>query len=189
MSKKQKQMIKLSTKAFIPKGYTWTVERHEPMKSFDPKSLQLHFEPEQEKGYIKGEVLAERMKGKGLNSNVLEYLLKHTELIPEDWKNRYVFFWGTVYRHADGDLCVRYLFWDGGRWGWDYDWLVSDWRSSDPAAVSSEVSSIDIKNKESKIDVCKEKTIKTDSTESIVVSKAGVRLKVTTVTTIMEVEE
>lgn len=130
-------MIKLSTKAFIPKGYTWTVERHEPMKSFDPKSLQLHFEPEQEKGFIQGEVLAERMKGKGLNSNVLEYLLKHTELIPEDWKNSCVFFWGTVYRHAGGFLCVRYLVWNGGRWVWHYFWLGRVWDSGCPAAVSA----------------------------------------------------
>jgi len=39
-----------------------------------------------------------------MNANVLDYLLAHPELIPEDWKNKYVFFWGTIYRYSSGGL-------------------------------------------------------------------------------------
>jgi hypothetical protein len=80
------------------------------------------------------------MKGKGLSANVLDYLLAHPESIPEDWKGKWVYFWGTIYRNADGSLYVRFLFWHGGRWVWDYSWLAGDFRGSRPAAVSASIS-------------------------------------------------
>ena len=128
--------ITLSKEPYIPYK-DWTVEYHNHIDSFDPSQLSLHLEPEQEKGYIKGEVLAERMKERGLNSNVLQYLYEHQELIPESWKGKWVYFWGTIYRDAGGRLFVRCLRWDGGGWGWRYYWLVNDWYDDGPAAVSA----------------------------------------------------
>lgn len=140
--------IKLPTKPHIPYN-TWKVEYDEPMKSFDPSKLSLHLESEQEdKKYVSGTEMQKRMKGKGLNSNVLEHLLKHPELIPESWKKdaegntRYIFFWGTVYRYSDGYLFVRYLCWFDGAWGWSLDWLGGDWGFQYPAAVSEVCSQI-----------------------------------------------
>lgn len=53
------------------------------------------------------EALVDRV---ALNANVLDYLLAHPELIPEDWNGKSVFFWGTIYRRLyDGRLFVRYL--------------------------------------------------------------------------------
>lgn len=144
-------------KPIIPKGYDWKVEKHEKHGKIDLSKLELHLEPEQKKGYIKGEVLAERMKGKGLNANVLDFLLENLELIPESWKGKYVYFWGTIYRDPDGDLCVRCLDWRGGGWYWGSDWLVGDWDSRGPAAVlastlpSETSSSSDTLNLESRI--------------------------------------
>lgn len=40
------------------------------------------------------------------------------------------------YRNADGDLNVRYLYWDDDRWNWNYNRLDNDWNSDNPAAVS-----------------------------------------------------
>ena len=135
----------------VPKGYDWTIEYDNGLKSFDPKELSLHLEPEQETGEIKGTILAERLKEKSLNSAALDYLLEHPELIPEAWKIQTVFFWGTIYCRSQKSLYVRYLCWGGGQWHWSYLWLVDDWDSDIPAAVlrksldleSSDISSID----------------------------------------------
>jgi hypothetical protein len=39
------------------------------------------------------------------------------------------------YRNANGDLYVRYLYWNGDRWNWNYNWLDNDWNDNNPAAV------------------------------------------------------
>ncbi len=38
-------------------------------------------------------------------------------------------------RNSDGNLCVRYLYWNDGRWDWNYNWLDNDWNADNPAAV------------------------------------------------------
>jgi hypothetical protein len=66
------------------------------------------------------------------NGNVLDALLKHPELFPDDWKTdeqgrtRYVFFLATIYRHGD-NLCVRCACFGGGRWLGGYYWLDFEW--------------------------------------------------------------
>lgn len=134
----------------IPSGYNWTVERH--IKGgkvrlerrgdtlyVDGKKVILHLVKQQTRnGVIQGHELRKELdNGKLvlLNANLLDYLLEHPELIPDAWKGKAVFFWGTVYRDSDGHLNVRYLSWNDGRWNWDYNWLDFDWISNDPAAV------------------------------------------------------
>ena len=86
--------------------------------------------------YIEGNKLREELKGQPVyNANLLDYLLKNPYPIPEEWKGKYVFFWGTVYRNSDDRLCVRCLYWSGDRRYWSSYWLDSDWLDSDPAAV------------------------------------------------------
>jgi hypothetical protein len=76
-----------------------------------------------------------------MNANVLDYLLANPDLIPEEWKKdekgntRYIFFWGTVYRRSNGNLCVRCLYWDDSGWYWSLRWLVIDFFGFYPAAV------------------------------------------------------
>jgi hypothetical protein len=41
------------------------------------------------------------------------------------------------YRNANGNLYVRYLYWNGDRWVWNYNWLDNDWNDNNPAAVSA----------------------------------------------------
>jgi hypothetical protein len=64
-----------------------------------------------------------------LNATVLDYLLKNTHLIPAEWKGKYVFFWGTVYRDAEG-LYVRCLHWCEDGWSSFYSWLDKDGRAT-----------------------------------------------------------
>ena len=46
------------------------------------------------------------------NANVLDFLLAHQELIPENWPVKGIFFPGTTYKAGSGsdDLCVRMLY-------------------------------------------------------------------------------
>lgn len=137
--------IKIPLQPYIPYK-NWTLEYDNPMPSFDPSKLSLHLEPEQNESYLTGEVLAKRMKDKGLNSNALKYLLDNPKLIPEEWKGKYVYFFGTILRSPDGYRYVLYLYWSDGEWLWRAYWLEDDWRASDPSAVVSDVSAI--RNKE-----------------------------------------
>jgi hypothetical protein len=140
--------------ASIPSGYNWTIERH--IKGgkvrlerrgdnlyVDGKKIVLHLVKRQTgNGVVQGyELRKELENGKLvlLNANILDYLLDHPEMIPDSWKGKAIFFWGTVYRSSDGDLRVRCLYWDGGRWGWHCGWLGLVWCFSGPAAVLASV--------------------------------------------------
>jgi len=86
---------------------------------------------------ILGHKNLKRLKASGkilLDVRVLEELLKHPELIPEEWKNGVTYFWGTIFRNSDGHLCVAYLRWLGSSWEWDCSWLGYGWSDDEPAA-------------------------------------------------------
>jgi len=127
---------------FVPDG--WSVHKEDQLKSsvsgqlrWNPDKVELHTCPEQEKGTIEGNKLHKKLQGQPvLNANVLDYLLANPHLIPEEWKGKYVFFWGTIYRGSDGRLCVRCLFWRGGGWRWVGDWLDDDFGVHAPAALA-----------------------------------------------------
>ena len=146
--------VDFSADPFMPDG--WSVEEHQKGKVaklerkgddlyLDGKKIEFWLSSEQKRGVITGNILRAKLKGKPvLNANLLDHLLKNPHLIPEAWKKdengntRYIFFWGTIYRDADGNLCVRCLCWGGGGWGWDYGgWLGSGFNDDDPAAVSA----------------------------------------------------
>lgn len=124
---------------FFPEG--WTVEEHRRSGRmvWDPKRVSLYLSDRQRGSMmIKGNELRKELASKTvLNANVLDYLLKHPDRIPEEWKDKYVFFWGTIYRDRDGCLFVRDLFWFGDGWYWDYRWLGGAWDSEDPAVLAS----------------------------------------------------
>ncbi len=137
-----RHIIDCDADPFTPEG--WKVEEHRKggQLEWDPTKLQLHLSPNQMGDkVIEGNKLRTELSGKGmLNANLLDYLFAHPNLISEDWKvdgegrTRYIFFWGTIYRHADGSLCVRCLCFDDGRWHWNYYWLDNDFHGDDPAA-------------------------------------------------------
>ena len=131
--------IDCDAQPFTPDG--WSVEKHQKGGTFTwdkeaQKDALYLSKGQQGSKYIEGNKLRKEMAGKPvLNANVLDYLLANPHLIPEEWKGKYVFFWGTVYRDRDGGLCVRYLYWGGGRWDWGGGWLDRGWGGNDPAAL------------------------------------------------------
>jgi hypothetical protein len=132
-------IIDLDIEPFIPDG--WKVEEHQKGGSFkwDASYVSLHLSDKQKNGKwleLEGNKLRKELVGKSvLNANVLDYLLAHPNVIPEEWKGKYVFFWGTVYRYSDDRFYVRCLFWDRDRWDWDCRWLGRSWRDF-PAALN-----------------------------------------------------
>lgn len=122
---------------FIPDNYF--VEEHQKGGSFrwDTSRVELYLADNQTNGHtLRGFDLRKEMAKKApFNANVLDYLLSNPHLIPEEWKRRFVFFWGTVYRANNGYQYVRFLFWREDRWIWQMYRLDMDWTGLYPAAV------------------------------------------------------
>jgi len=131
-------LIDCDVNPFIPNG--WSVQEHKKggMFKFNPEKISLYLSKKQKKGSIGGHDLRKELANKPvMNVNVLDYLLAHPELIPEEWKGKAVFFWGTIYRSSGGLLYVRYLRWNGSRWYWGCGWLDDGFNSGSPAALAS----------------------------------------------------
>ena len=118
-------LIDCDADPFIPDG--WKIEEHKKsgLLKFDPLKISLYQSRKQKQESVTGNSLKKTLVNKPMNANVLDYLLTYPELIPDswkpnDWKGKHIFFWGTIYRHSDGRLCVRYLYWNSTRWGWSY---------------------------------------------------------------------
>ncbi len=143
--------VDCSADPVLPNG--WSLEEHqrgsvvklEKMPDglyLDGKKIEFYLSRKQKKGNIEGNKLRKELTGKpAVNACVLDYLLEHTELIPEEWKKdengntRYLFFWGTVYRDSGGFLSVRCLYWGGCGWRWVHGWLDSYWNAFGPALL------------------------------------------------------
>jgi hypothetical protein len=138
-----KHIINLDKDPLIP-WVNFTVEEHRRGGQFewDPKKVRLFLSKNQQGDKtIKGHELRKEFAKKPVcNANLLDYLVEHPELIPEDWKldkkgnTRSIYFWGTIYRGLDGRLYVRHLYFHEGLWQSDNDGLAADWYSYDPAA-------------------------------------------------------
>jgi len=133
-----KHVIDLDADPMVPEN--WSVEEHIKggQLRWNPDEVNLYLCDEQKGGSIQGKKLRKKLKDNPvLNANVLDYLLANPQLIPEEWKDKAIFFWGTVYRSSDGSLFVRYLGWGGGGWGWGCGWLGNRFYDGGPAAVSA----------------------------------------------------
>lgn len=103
---------------------------------FDQKKIGLHLDDRQKKGCLEGNELRKSLADvPAFGAQLLDFYLANPHLIPEEWKGKAIFFWGTIYRYPGGGLCVRYLCWNGGRWGWHCSWLGLGWFDDYPAAV------------------------------------------------------
>ena len=72
---------------------------------FDPSKILLY-----EAKASSGPELRDELKDKCvLPASVLDYLLDHQEIIPEEWKERDIYFWGTIFVDRDGQFYVRRL--------------------------------------------------------------------------------
>jgi len=109
--------------ALTHKPYGWEIIEENQLPNrvrgkieFSPKDAHLYLSEEQNSSYdsIIGYDLKEELRIQNnlvYGANLLDYLLVHPEIIPEEYKRKMVFFWGTIYRNSDGYLFVRCLLW------------------------------------------------------------------------------
>ncbi len=122
---------------YVPEGWRLSVHKHNDKLKWNPENLQLYVHENQiaNKGMI-GHILFEGLwRKRVLNANVLDYLLSHLEIIPESWKWKDIFFWGTLYNNEKGDLCVRQLLWRGDRWDWSQKGVHEQWHKTSIAVL------------------------------------------------------
>jgi hypothetical protein len=130
-------VVDLDAAPFIPDG--WVVEEHKKGGLLDlaKTKVTLFLTKQQKKSAVVGNDLRKDLADQPvLNANLLDFYLANPHLIPEEWKGKAVFFWGTIYRLRGGALYVRYLYWYGDRWHWSRSWLDYDWGSGNPAACA-----------------------------------------------------
>ena len=132
-----KHVVDCNADPFTLEG--WKVKEHHKggQMEWDPEKVKFYLSENQLDGkVIEGNKLHKELaKMRLANACLLDYLLAHPELIPDEWKGKLIFFWGTIYRNSNGNLCVRYLYWNGDRWEWGYNWLGTDFLDYYPAAV------------------------------------------------------
>ena len=132
-----KHVIDCDANPFVPDG--WKVEEHQKggQLVWDASKVQLYLSDGQKNGkVIEGNKLRKELAGKPvLNANVLDHLLANPHLIPEEWKGKVIFFWGTIYCSSDGRLYVRCLYCFGDRWDLSCNWLGFGWHDDDPVAL------------------------------------------------------
>lgn len=107
---------------------------------FDQIAVSLYLDDDQANNRLVGGYdLKKKLEGKNvLGAQLLDFYLKHPNLIPEDWKTKgWIFFWGTIYCDGDGNLYVRCLRWRGTRLISAYCGLDVGWNDNCPAAVSA----------------------------------------------------
>ncbi|MBI4458166.1 hypothetical protein HY633_04340 [Candidatus Uhrbacteria bacterium] len=134
-------VIDLDKEPFCPEGLYSTGKGAEHRKGgkliLTPGKIKLFLaEGQKNGGCLEGHKLREELVNQPvLNANALDYYWAHQELIPEEWKGKVVYFWGTIYRDARRNLFVRYLHRSGDRWVSGFRWLGGDFHGYRPAAV------------------------------------------------------
>src|SRR5205807_6458708 len=106
-----KHLVDLDADPFIPKGWSVPEGCHQKggIFTWGASKVSLYLSESQKEGkWTEGKELRKDLAGKPVfNANLLDYLLKNPHLIPEEWNDQFVFFWGTIYRVSDDGLCVR----------------------------------------------------------------------------------
>jgi len=129
-------IINLSSYPYVPENFSLEEHVGEGLFEFSPNNVSLYLSGKQNGG-IKGDELREVLVGEPvLNANVLDYLLAHQELIPESWKGKELYFWGTIYCHHNEGLCVRCLYWDDSKWSSIFGWLDVKFYPKSPAVLA-----------------------------------------------------
>ena len=140
------RVLDFDKRPYIPDNWRIKSEDQLPNRvtgrvEFDPENMALYLDPAQKDDVVMGDKLRPKLANltqRVYGARALDSLLADTARIPESWKKvGYIFFWGTIYRDSVGLLCVRYLFWEGGRWGWYYRWLGREFDARNLAAVSA----------------------------------------------------
>ena len=107
----------------------WTLVEDIPDEPVPTNNLELVSFLKRGESYVRGEEMKKRAEAKNasLGQRQAEYLYRHQEGIPEEWRQFCLTFPGTVWRDRSGRLHVPCLRWDGAWWCLRFRWLDCDW--------------------------------------------------------------
>lgn len=129
-------VIDTALEPIVPFG--WSIEAHRThgLMRWTPDDVALWLAEEQRRGArTSGAALHRALKDMpALNATILDYLFDHPALIPRAWEDRFVFFWGTIYRRRSG-LAVRGLILKDGILNCCARRLDQPWSTVTPAAI------------------------------------------------------
>jgi hypothetical protein len=136
-------LIDCDADPIVCSGFTVAMHQKDGQFAFTPEGVRLHLvEGQSEDGGVEWDKIGRELSHQPvLNANVLDYLLTHPEISPDEWKQddngavRCVLFWGTIYRHSGGTQCVRLLMWDDDQWHCLYVPLEGKFGIKHPAAL------------------------------------------------------
>lgn len=136
----QSHIIDCDSAPYVPEG--WEVFEH--IKGgqliWRLSEVELYLCRYQKTGKIEGWDLRRVLQGIPImNANVLDYLLANQHLIPEEWSDKHLFFWGTIYRSSRGSrrkYHVRWLSRGVDKWAWCSDYLSSYYSARSPTVIS-----------------------------------------------------
>lgn len=131
-----KYTIDLDADPFSPNG--WKVKKHiqDGQFEWDPKKVALYQYKGEGREIVQGQQLCEELEDKPVfNANLLDFLLDHQNLIPNEWMSHLVFFWGTLYRNLHDLTDVRCLVWSDSKWKWRFGLYIDGCRDYFTAAV------------------------------------------------------
>lgn len=131
--------IDCRAKPYTPKG--WKIKFHRKRRSLalSPEMIELYW-PGKGSEDLAGSTIITKLSYKGnkniLNANVLDFLLEHPELIPDEWKDLKVSFWGTRY-NDNGFIRVPCIVYDkeGDCFVWEDKVVNSYWCCKEPIAM------------------------------------------------------
>ncbi|MFA6295357.1 MAG: hypothetical protein WC666_02960 [Candidatus Paceibacterota bacterium] len=105
----------------------------------DPTSVEFYLDDGQKDGkYIIGEELRGKLATiKVYTAHVLDYFLNNPHSIPNEWRGKYITFWGTIYSDDRGCTCVRGLNLGDNRLNWGYHFLAGRFYGAYPAACAT----------------------------------------------------
>jgi hypothetical protein len=128
---------------YIPDGWTLLPDNeqlrnriHGKMK-FDSTKINLYLDAAQKRGrYIEGNELRDRLTNMPVfGVQLRDFYLEYPHFIPEEWKGKAIYFWGSIYQDSNGDLYVPCLCWRDLRWCSGFDWLNRIWRNNNPSII------------------------------------------------------
>ncbi len=130
----------------VPYG-SWRVHEHIPRGKFlfDSRLFGLHLLPTQESKPLMGSVVKNGLKElPTANANLLEYLLLHPDLFPNEWKIKVhtnpkcIFFWSTTYADSHETEFVRCLYFATGHLQSSFYPLTQMFYGNDVALIHAE---------------------------------------------------
>lgn len=124
----EREFVKPFFKRDMTKECGWILEEEGPKhpKGLTVEGLKLQESFNYDEKFIRVDELQEKVKkfNSNFGQHTAEYLFDHQTEIPEEWRNLYLVFPGTVWRNPYlGSLYVPYLIRSGEKWHMCIDWI------------------------------------------------------------------